>query len=109
MPVTPIHAVLIGVVMTMTACTVPQSKTTWQKTGGDGDRSADSATCLRMANREVDREAMFQSDVGRGDPFGGGNTWSANMSTYDARKSQSTLYERCMKQRGYRKVRATKP
>lgn len=105
----PTAVLLIAAVLTA-SCAVPQPATSWQKTGaGDEARRTDAAACRAMANREVDRDYERRGDFGQGDAFGGQSTWQSNMAAYDARKSQTALFEQCMQAAGYQKVRVSRP
>lgn len=99
-------ATLLTAAMLTAACAVPQPSTYWQKTGANDDqRRADAAACRATANLEVDRDYERQSGFGGGDRFGGQSTWQSNMTAYDARKKQTSLFNICMQSAGYRKVR----
>ena len=99
-------ASLLTTVMLVASCVMPQPTTIWQKTGADDEtRRAETAACRATANRELDRKNASRGDVGRTGQIGGESTWSANMATYEAKKSQTALFERCMLERGYHKAR----
>jgi hypothetical protein len=89
---------------------MPRPATTWQKTGvADEQRRTDAAACRATANKEVDRDYERRGGFEPDGPFGGQSTWQSNMAVYDARKSRTALFERCMRATGYQKVRVSEP
>jgi len=104
------RAALLTAALAITSCAVPQPATAWQKAGaGDEERRAAAAACRATANKEADRDYERRGGFGQDDPFGGQSTWQSNMAAYDARKTQTVLFERCMQAAGYQKVRVTGP
>jgi len=79
----------------------------WRKPGtSDGDRQRDQSQCRRLARVEAERRFGNLALDARAPDFGGGRTLESNMAVYEAERHEKSLFEGCLKGRGYDKAKA---
>lgn len=82
----------------------------WDKPGTTQDRWVkDKVDCQYKARREAERRFRQRSADSPTSGFRDKDTLSSDMARYDAKREERRLFEGCLKDRGYRKMKKTAP
>jgi len=93
----------IGLMILLSACAVKTA--TWQRSNTSVEEQRSTlAQCRAIALNETDRDYARQKSYSSSTMTQ--STYQQNMDAYQNRKSSQNLLARCMKQKGYRLVRA---
>jgi hypothetical protein len=102
MPRRPRTLLLLGLLFLLAACVTQQR---WQHpTLAPEQWRLDQATCKARANRLIDTELARRDPGGAGEP----SALVASFRAHDARKRREVFFARCLKDKGYRKVKEDK-
>lgn len=93
---------LIAVLITV-SCT---AKTQWQKPGvTDREAQREKAHCRRLARIEAERRYGYMESGALSPGSGVTTTLDKNMAVFEAERHEKSLFENCLKGRGYSKAK----
>lgn len=82
-------------------CATPDDK--WENpSASQASWEVHQGECRRLANQQAEREYVYV-EPGIGETFGRQSTLRTNVARYDAAQRREYLYDRCMKDRGFKR------